>query len=84
MNSSVVKRSISVGAHKTSVSLEQPFWDGLREIAVAQGATANTIVTVIDAARRDHNLSSAIRIFVLEHYRAGASRQAARGHLYRA
>jgi predicted DNA-binding ribbon-helix-helix protein len=69
MKSSVVKRSIVIDGHKTSVSLEDAFWSGLKEIARAEGATLSETVAGIDETRRQGNLSSAIRLFVLEHTR---------------
>ena len=70
MKSSVVKRSIVIDGHKTSVSLEDAFWSDLKEIAHAQGATLSTLVAAIDKARQRANLSSAIRLFVLEYFRS--------------
>ena len=61
MKSSVVKRSIVVGGHKTSVSLEEAFWSGMKEISVARGTTLYRLVSEIDANRNQGNLSSAIR-----------------------
>jgi predicted DNA-binding ribbon-helix-helix protein len=66
MKSPVIKRSISIDGHKTSVSLEDGFWSGLKEIAQAQGATVSQTVTEIDKSRQKGNLSSAIRLFVLD------------------
>jgi len=73
MKSLVVKRSIVIGRHRTSVSLEDAFWSDLKEIARAQEATVSKLVTQIDGARQQGNLSSAIRLFVLEHIRSGKS-----------
>jgi predicted DNA-binding ribbon-helix-helix protein len=70
MKSPVVKRSIVIAGHKTSVSLEDAFWDALKEIANTRNATLSELVAGIDAARNQGNLSSAIRLFVLNHYRA--------------
>ena len=70
MKSLVVKRSIVVGGHKTSVSLEQAFWNGLKEIASNRKVTLSGLVESIDSGRDQGNLSSAIRLFVLGHYRA--------------
>jgi predicted DNA-binding ribbon-helix-helix protein len=73
MKSPVVKRSIVVAGHKTSVSLEDAFWTGLKEIAAGRDLTLSEIVASIDDGRSGgSNLSSAIRLFVLEHYRAVA------------
>jgi predicted DNA-binding ribbon-helix-helix protein len=69
MKSSVTKRSVVIRGHKTSISLEDAFWNGLREIANAQGATASKLIADIDKARETNNLSSAIRLFVLEYVR---------------
>ncbi|MEW5726734.1 MAG: ribbon-helix-helix domain-containing protein [Pseudomonadota bacterium] len=62
------KRSIVIAGHATSVSLEQEFWDALKEIADGRGVSVNHLVAEIDAGR-DANLSSAIRVFVLRHWR---------------
>jgi predicted DNA-binding ribbon-helix-helix protein len=72
MNSPVVKRSIVVAGHKTSVSLEDAFWTGLKEIAGERGMTLSELVATIDTGRDHGNLSSAIRLFVLGHYRENA------------
>ena len=68
MKSSVVKRSIVLGGHKTSVSLEDAFWTDLKDIAHFQRVTLSELVAGIDGARTQSNLSSAIRVFVLEHF----------------
>ncbi len=70
MKSPVVKRSIVIASHKTSVSLEDAFWKGLKDIAIARQITLSDLVASIDAERRHGNLSSAIRLFVLDHYQA--------------
>jgi predicted DNA-binding ribbon-helix-helix protein len=70
IKSPVVKRSIVIAGHKTSVSLEDAFWDALKEIAIVRNATLSEVVAGIDASRSQGNLSSAIRLFVLDHYRA--------------
>jgi predicted DNA-binding ribbon-helix-helix protein len=70
IKSPVVKRSIVIAGHKTSVSLEDAFWDALKEIATVRSATLSEVVAGIDASRSQGNLSSAIRLFVLDHYRA--------------
>jgi predicted DNA-binding ribbon-helix-helix protein len=67
MKSSVIKRSIVLDGHKTSVSLEDAFWTDLKEIAHFQSVTLSKLVAGIDATREQNNLSSAIRLFVLEH-----------------
>jgi predicted DNA-binding ribbon-helix-helix protein len=71
MKSSVVKRSIIIDGHKTSVSLEDAFWTGLKEIALAQGVTLSEMIAGIDTTRQQGNLSSAIRLFVLDQVRNG-------------
>jgi predicted DNA-binding ribbon-helix-helix protein len=70
MKSAVVKRSIVLAGHKTSVSLEDAFWNGLKEIAGRRLMTLSTLVDSIDAQRQHGNLSSALRLFVLEFYRS--------------
>ncbi len=70
MKSPVVKRSIVIAGHKTSVSLEDAFWKGLKEIAGGRDMTLSELVAAIDSERRHGNLSSAIRLFVLDHYRS--------------
>lgn len=64
------KHSLTLHGHRTSVSLEPSFWDAFRAIATEQGETVNALATRIDAARQgDEGLASAIRVFVLQHYR---------------
>jgi predicted DNA-binding ribbon-helix-helix protein len=70
MKSPVVKRSIVIAGHKTSVSLEDAFWSGLKDIAGTRNMTLSELVAAIDADRRQGNLSSAIRLYVLDHFRA--------------
>jgi predicted DNA-binding ribbon-helix-helix protein len=70
MESLVLKRSIVIGGHKTSVSLEDAFWSALKEIALARHLTLSALIADIDTGRANGNLSSAIRLFVLDHYRA--------------
>jgi len=62
--STPVKRSVVVSGHRTSVSLETPFWEVLTQIATDQNMSLNKLITEIDR-QRDGNLSSAIRIYVL-------------------
>jgi predicted DNA-binding ribbon-helix-helix protein len=76
MNSPVVKRSIVIAGHKTSVSLEDAFWKGLKEIATGRGLTLSEMVTAIDTGRAHGNLSSTLRLFVLDHYRAQTGTEA--------
>ena len=72
MKSPVVKRSIVIAGHKTSVSLEDAFWEALKEIATGRRLTLSDLVASIDSSRTQGNLSSAIRLFVLDHYRGAA------------
>ena len=65
------KRSVRVAGHRTSVSVEEAFWRALKEIAAGRGISLNGLITEIDS-RRAGNLSSALRVFVLE--------EASRGH----
>ena len=69
MNSTVRKRSLILKGHKTSVSLEDAFWTALKEIAQQQRVSASQLAARIDGSREHHNLSSAIRLFVLDFYR---------------
>ena len=69
MKSSIVKRSVTIGGHKTSVSIEEPFWTALKEIAHAQHVTLSALITQIDETREQSNLSSGIRVFILRHSR---------------
>ena len=69
MKSSVIKRSIVIDGHKTSISLEDAFWSDLKEIARARQATLSKLVADIDQARQQNNLSSAIRLFILAYFR---------------
>jgi predicted DNA-binding ribbon-helix-helix protein len=73
MKSTVMKRSIVLAGHKTSVSLEDAFWEGLKDIAKIKRKTLPELVGVIDIDREHANLSSAIRLFVLNHYQAQAA-----------
>jgi predicted DNA-binding ribbon-helix-helix protein len=61
----IIKRSVVIAGHSTSVSLEELFWEALRAIAAAQGRSVQALIGEIDAGRADQNLSSAIRVFVL-------------------
>ena len=74
--SKVLKRSVVINGHKTSISLEQDFWMALGEIAATQNASISEVVTVIDRDRKHDNLSSAIRLYVLDYYRQLAGKRA--------
>ena len=63
--STTVKRSVVVSGHRTSVSIENPFWDVLTQIAIDQNVSLNKLITEIDR-QRDGNLSSALRVYVLK------------------
>jgi predicted DNA-binding ribbon-helix-helix protein len=69
MKSPIVKRSIVVTGHKTSVSLEDTFWEALKEIARKRRTTVSGLVSSINVRREHGNLSSSIRLFVFDHYR---------------
>lgn len=69
LKSLVAKRSVIIGGQKTSVSLKDRFWNDLKEIAYFQRATLSQVVEEIDRARQHNNLSSAIRLFVLDQVR---------------
>jgi predicted DNA-binding ribbon-helix-helix protein len=73
MSGGIVKRSVSIAGHRTSVSLEAPFWEALRAIAEARARSVPSLIGEIDAARGDQNLSSAIRVFVLRSVQEGAA-----------
>jgi predicted DNA-binding ribbon-helix-helix protein len=77
-NSRIVKRSIIRNGHKSSVSLEDQFWGCLREIAKSKMLTMSKLVEEIDQHRNGENLSSAIRVFVLEYYQNVVSLNARR------
>ncbi|HEX9167528.1 MAG TPA: DUF4169 family protein [Roseiarcus sp.] len=62
----IVKRSLVIAGHRTSISIEDAFWRRLRRIALKRGQSLNGLAAMIDASRGDANLSSAIRVFVLE------------------
>ena len=72
MKSPVVKRSIVVAGHKTSVSLEEAFWNGMKEISGIRDMTLSELVGEIDSNRQQGNLSSAIRLFVLDYFHTRA------------
>jgi len=69
VRSQVAKRSIIIAGHKTSVSVEDEFWNSLKEIARERNMTLGALVAAIDRDREHANLSSAIRLFVLGFYR---------------
>ena len=73
MKSLIVRRSIVLAGQNTSVSLEEPFWQGLKDIATSRGTTLSDLIGSIERKRKHDNLSSALRLFVLDHYRARAA-----------
>ena len=76
--SAVVKRSVTIRGHRTSVSLERPFFEALQDIAAERDIALAALVAQVDAGRSgEENLSSALRLFVLDHYRRQTGRQAA-------
>ncbi len=81
MKSLVIKRSIVIAGHKTSVSLEDAFWSELKDIAEQKDQTLSSVVGEIDTRRLQGNLSSAIRLFVLDNARARASQHASVRHM---
>ena len=78
MKSPIIKRAIMIDGHKTSISLEDAFWSSLKEIAHAEGATVSELVAKIDKTRKQGNLSSAVRLFVLDRVRNGQHGRARR------
>ena len=69
-----VKRSFTIAGHRTSISLEAAFWDALKTVAAAERIPVARLIARIDAARGASGLSSAVRVWVLQHYREGARR----------
>ena len=69
----VVKRSVTIAGHSTSVSLEAAFWDALRDLARQRGVPVQSLIGEIDKGRGPQNLSSAIRVFVLRAVQSGRS-----------
>jgi predicted DNA-binding ribbon-helix-helix protein len=79
LESPVIKRSVTIDGHKTGVSIEDAFWNDLKEIAYLRRMTLSMLVTEIDKGRQQANLSSAIRLFVLDQiHRNGNSWQYSR------
>ena len=68
----IVKHSLAIAGHRTSISLERAFWEGLKSIAAEHGVSLAALVASIDAERGEANLSSAIRVFVLNSARSSA------------
>jgi predicted DNA-binding ribbon-helix-helix protein len=64
------KRSIEINGHPTGVSLEDAFWNALKEIAATREVSVSDLIATINKERQHANLSSVLRLFVLDHYRA--------------
>ena len=83
MKSPVVRRTITIAGRKTSVSLEDGFWEGVKDIAKARRMTISDLVGSIDKEREQGSLSSALRLFVLDHYQKRATSGLVVGHSVR-
>ena len=81
MKSSVIKRSVVIDGHKTSVSLEDSFWVELKNIAHGRQLTLSALIGKIEDTRQQSNLSSAIRLFVLHHFREHKQMDVAKSHV---
>jgi predicted DNA-binding ribbon-helix-helix protein len=75
LDTSIRKRSVEIAGHRTSVSIEQPFWQALKDLADQDGLSVNALIAKIDGTRQ-HNLSSAIRVYVLKRLQAGGGERA--------
>lgn len=84
MKSSVGKRSVVVAGHKTSVSLEEAFWNGLKEISGLRDMTLSELIDEINGNRPQGNLSSAIRLFVLDYFKSRVADTASDSRPYQA
>jgi predicted DNA-binding ribbon-helix-helix protein len=73
MKTAIIKRSVVLAGHKTSVSLEEPFWQALKDIAKRRHQPLSELISSIDAKRDFGNLSSAVRLFVLKYYQGGSA-----------
>ena len=76
--STIGKHSLLIAGHATSISLEEAFWTGLKAIAAARATTVAALVAEVDDHRDAANLSSAIRVYVLDFYRTGTAPEASR------
>ena len=63
-----VKRSFTISGHRTSISLEKQFWDALKAIAAEEGASVAALIGRVDKTRGEGGLSSAVRVWILQHY----------------
>ena len=77
-----LKRSVIVNGHKTSVSLEEPFWLELKSIAAERKVALGNLISKVDAERHQGNLSSALRLFVLDFYRSQVSEKDSRDGIH--
>ena len=68
-----VKRSFSIRGHRTSISLEQPFWEALKEAAGREGLSLAALIARIDEHRGAAGLSSAVRVWILEYVRSAGT-----------
>jgi predicted DNA-binding ribbon-helix-helix protein len=75
VKSTIIKRSIAIDGRKTSIGIEDDYWNSLQEIAHQRNEAVSRLVTRINAERKFANLSSAIRLFVLEHYQDQYNRE---------
>ena len=80
MKSAVIKRSVVIAGRKTSVSLEDAFWESLKKIAGKRDTSLSDLLAAIDSGRQHNNLSSAIRLFVLDFYCSQSSETDERHH----
>ena len=76
MGSGILKRSVAIAGHRTSISLEETFWEVLRQMADRESVSMQKLIGRIDSERGDQNLSSAIRVFVVNRLRTEVSRPA--------
>lgn len=67
-----VKHSFSIGGHRTSISMEEPFWEALRNIAAGENTSLAGLIAAIDKSRGSAGLSSAVRVWLLDYYRTRA------------
>jgi predicted DNA-binding ribbon-helix-helix protein len=75
MRSAIRKRSVTIDGHKTSISLEEPFWNEIKAIASQKKTSIKDLITDIDRGKQaEANLSSSLRVFILRHYRATTER----------
>lgn len=66
------KRSFTIGGHRTSISMEAPFWDALQQVATLENTSLAGLVATIDKARGEAGLSSAVRVWILDYFRQRA------------